>query len=328
MPISPTGNMNTENNVLQQNNPQNISNYMNALNNVGAGTNNAQLANSAPALQQMPQQQQLLNPYLGQNGNGGQYGYMPLQGLSQLGGNSAYVTQNPWATGGSVNYSPAYSPYQTQNRNQLTGQPGPLPQNGATQYFQNNGNPFQQPPQPQPNPATQQAAANYAAAQAQLQTPGGITSPFGGGGPYNSNNPIPVQYTQTPDPPFNQDAVNQGNMWKDALGIFAGTTLFSDETVKTNIQPGNEQVQDFLSKIGAWEYNYKDKQDGAGTYISPMAQELASTELGKSAVVTGPNGKLMVQYGRLGGINLAASALLNQRLNKLESLVQSKLKGK
>jgi hypothetical protein len=97
-----------------------------------------------------------------------------------------------------------------------------------------------------------------------------------------------------------------------ALGAFG-----SDERIKKNIKDGDDKLDKFLSAIGSKSYEYKDPKFGAGTYVSPMAQELEKTELGKHMVTDTPEGK-MVSYGRIVGTVLSAQAMLHRRLKELE----------
>ena len=94
--------------------------------------------------------------------------------------------------------------------------------------------------------------------------------------------------------------------------------IMSDENAKTEIKPGAKQIESFLEAMKAHSYEYKDKEKhGAGKHVSPMAQELEKTELGKSMVVDTPEGK-MVDYGKGFGAMLAANAALHERVKKLE----------
>ena len=126
-------------------------------------------------------------------------------------------------------------------------------------------------------------------------------------------------------PPAQQPASMPGMAANPNINLM-NQPLVSDENLKTDITNAKDDVTDFLSKINAHSYKYKQPElDGAGTYVSPMAQELESTELGKSAVIETPRGK-MVDYARLGGINLAAAAVLQKQINQLRT--QFKIKGK
>lgn len=102
----------------------------------------------------------------------------------------------------------------------------------------------------------------------------------------------------------------------------------SDERLKIEIKGSDPKVAKFLDAIKAHEYEYKESAKdlpgaGEGKHVSPMAQELEKSELGKQMVIDTPNGK-MVDYGKGFGTILAAQAMLNKRLNELES----KKKGK
>jgi hypothetical protein len=103
----------------------------------------------------------------------------------------------------------------------------------------------------------------------------------------------------------------------------------SDQTAKINIAPADGKLQPFLDTIKAHQYEYKNPQEhGQGTFVSPMAQELLQTDLGKSAVIDDGTGTLKVDYGRLGGITLAATAFLNQRMNQIQSQIKLNKKDK
>lgn len=100
---------------------------------------------------------------------------------------------------------------------------------------------------------------------------------------------------------------------------------YSDKSTKKEIDNAiDDKLKNFLSNQHAYEYEYKDEYKdmpgaGHGRFVSPMAQDLAKTDLGKSAVKPDPNGKLQVDYGKLGGIMMASLAYLNERLNEVES---------
>jgi hypothetical protein len=118
-----------------------------------------------------------------------------------------------------------------------------------------------------------------------------------------------------------EDAKNK--FWQDLAGktIGAGAQMgaaaISDERAKKNIKSGDGDIKEFLSAIGAHKYDYKDKDHGEGTYVSPMAQELEKTKLGKS-MVKEQDGVKMVDYARGFGAMLAAQSHLNKRLDDME----------
>lgn len=101
-------------------------------------------------------------------------------------------------------------------------------------------------------------------------------------------------------------------------GIGSGLAVLSDEKFKTGIKDGGDKVDKFLDSIKAYAYKYKEGVDAPeGEHVSPMAQDLEKSSMGKDMVENTPEGKV-VDYGRGFGAMLAAQAHLNERLNKLE----------
>lgn len=100
----------------------------------------------------------------------------------------------------------------------------------------------------------------------------------------------------------------------------------SDVNAKTNIKEGDKQLDNFFSTIGAHEYEYKDKKDGVGKFVSPMAQELEKTTIGKSAVINTPEGK-KVDYPRLTGTALAGLALHHEDIKKINKKLDALIKA-
>jgi hypothetical protein len=101
-------------------------------------------------------------------------------------------------------------------------------------------------------------------------------------------------------------------------GIAMGA--MSDERVKKNVKPADAKMTDFLEHIGAHDYEYKDPDKpfrGRGRFVSPMAQELEKSELGRSMVKDTPDGKI-VDYGKGFGTLLAAIAHQHKRIAKIE----------
>lgn len=132
--------------------------------------------------------------------------------------------------------------------------------------------------------------------------------------------------------PTNQQANLINNLVSNRTGRYTPTlnigNLISDENLKTNISSGDRDVSDFMSKIGAHNYTYKDSAHNSPShkqgqvYTSLMAQELEQTKLGKQAVIETPQGK-MVDYARLGGVNLAAVSVIHKEQEKLKRQVQA-----
>lgn len=111
-------------------------------------------------------------------------------------------------------------------------------------------------------------------------------------------------------------------------GYMGGATAMSGPSTggvgRSPMAYSDERIKQFLDKQKAYEYEYKDQYKnlpgaGEGRYVSPMAQDLAKTELGRSMVSEAPNGKLVVDYGKGFGTIVAAQAYLNERLNELEA---------
>lgn len=96
----------------------------------------------------------------------------------------------------------------------------------------------------------------------------------------------------------------------------------SDINSKKHIQDGQSQLQEFLDSLGVYDYEYKDPKYGEGRRISPMAQEIEQTPLGKAAISTNDEGYKIVDYGKLGGTMLASLAMLNHKNNSLEQEVE------
>ncbi|HSY21822.1 MAG TPA: tail fiber domain-containing protein [Polyangiaceae bacterium] len=110
-------------------------------------------------------------------------------------------------------------------------------------------------------------------------------------------------------------------------------SALSDENAKADVHylsPDGlspDDMRDFLDALHAHQYRYKEPDlpgAGHGTFVSPMAQEIESTPLGRPAVSTNPQtGYKQVDYSKLAGTQLAGLAYLNERQNKLEQLLRA-----
>ena len=115
-------------------------------------------------------------------------------------------------------------------------------------------------------------------------------------------------------------AGNSGSAITGLLGTLGSAALLSsDRRVKTDVQPLDSR--ELLAKVGAWTWRYKGSMQ---RLAGPMAQELEETPLA-GAVLEGPGGMKMVDYGamgfengRQGGLFLSLLASINERLSKLE----------
>lgn len=116
-----------------------------------------------------------------------------------------------------------------------------------------------------------------------------------------------------------QDPASAGQMPQYSGGYNgAAGLLASDENVKTSIEPGDQDIQRMLNSLNPHQYEYRDQKFGQGTHYSVMAQELEKSPVGRSMVEQGSDGVKRVNYLRGQAVQLAALAMLNQRLNRLE----------
>lgn len=321
-------NQDLEKNAVAGGNAQQIQNFMTALNKVGAGSNNTFMQTSGP---QAPQP---VNPLVQFGANNGSVGAQTFGGVgpqpppdvnkqptSLAFGPPRDYTKSPTSLNfgphpGSQTQQPNYPkpPSTGVNTSLFPPQYGPPPSTGVMQ------GPLNLPPLPQKPLDQQQAQPVPNNGVMQLpQLP-------------QSSAPLPPQMS-VPSQGFQQylpqDFSNQPNYYPINQQQYQNVVmqLMSDENTKEDIKPADNQVQAFLNAIKAHSYKYKDEKHGVGTFTSPMAQELEETELGKQAVIETPEGK-MVNYARLGGVTLAATAMLNERLNKLEKEFSKNFKRK
>lgn len=114
---------------------------------------------------------------------------------------------------------------------------------------------------------------------------------------------------------------------RELLGAGIGATgsilaeILSDERSKTSIKP-NDATQEFLSALTDNQYKYKDpskKGAAKGKQFGPMAQDLAKTEMGRTAVVEMEDGMMGVDPSRAVLLALAGLSNLNKRLDALEA---------
>jgi len=108
-----------------------------------------------------------------------------------------------------------------------------------------------------------------------------------------------------------------GLMGAAGLGLGA-YTAFSDESVKENIKPESGEIEELYKHIRPETYQYKNKEMGEGKHLSPMAQDLEKSEIGKSMVIDTPEGKV-VDYGKAAGAIMSMQKALDNRLKKLEA---------
>lgn len=103
-----------------------------------------------------------------------------------------------------------------------------------------------------------------------------------------------------------------------SAGLTAAGMFFSDERMKENVEPVNKvDVDEFLSKLTGYKYNYKRPEMDGGSTGGVMAQDLEESEMGEGTVVDTPAGK-MVDGGKLIGAVTASLSNINDRLKALE----------
>lgn len=278
--------------------PQSVQNYLTALQQAGAGGNNrmmnqpGQLGAGAQGGFQGFGVNGMANPSFGPIAMGGGYGGGQL-GAS---GNSAF--SNPMAYAQNVAQGGMYGQANAPGISQIANPQGYNQVAGNIPQWLNN---YQSP---------QQLAAQQQAQQEQQQIQQQIQN--------LENNPL--------------QALQNGSMQQlgntvQQYGQNQQNATYSDENLKTNISNAENELQEFMNALGAYSYEYKNPEHGEKRYVSPMAQELEKSKIGKSAVIETPAGK-MVDYARISGVQLAATAMLNNKINKLEKKFSEMIKGK
>lgn len=254
-----------------------------------------------PQQQQQPRPQQSVMQ--GVNNNNPQSVQNFLQALNQSNVSGSNAWQNP------------------------QGMQGQGPQAGF-QGFQQNSQPNYQPTQWQGyNQGQQQQLGSYSN-QAQEGSP--LNKGYknnqnaGVGGIPGQNQAATTQ--QNPQVVTQQQNLNKATDNSGKIITNNNTVATSDVDAKTNIKSAESELQDFLNNLGVYSYEYKDPKNGEGRRISPMAQEIEKTDLGKIAISTNAEGYKQVDYGKLMGTQLAALSLLNHKYNELEKQLKKAVK--
>ncbi len=244
------------------------------------------------------QNNSFMNPYGAQGipSNVGFQGFAPQLGYPDYNPQGGYPQPSPQAPNPNLvqqYQAPAPLSYQTSATNPYDTK------NQGPQYGYNAGAVSAR------MPSVQTQSPQFPQSSYQPQTTSGIATPPAGFSP-QAQPPIQTQPKQ--------------------LSMLPSTIKMSDETAKKHIVSGESDVQEFLDALHAYSYEYKDKKFGEGTHISPMAQELEQSKLGKEQIINTPEGKMVNYGGRLPAIQLAATAMLNHKLNKLEATLTKALK--
>ena len=117
----------------------------------------------------------------------------------------------------------------------------------------------------------------------------------------------------------------QSNMAaNNMLGAAAtiGAAAISDVNAKEDFADPAPALEEFLESAEPSEYSYKPEFAfaGEGRQVSPMAQGLERSQIGRQMVVEAPDGTKMVDYGKSFGAVLGALSHLNKKLNSVMGL--------
>lgn len=117
----------------------------------------------------------------------------------------------------------------------------------------------------------------------------------------------------------------QGNTQADTSANWLGAAAsaipsvigwLSDETKKEDIQPADDSVESMMDKLVGKRFRYKEETGIPGEHVGVMAQD--AEKAGLSTADT-PDGKMIVDDGKLKGAQLAALSNLHRRVANLES---------
>ena len=106
-----------------------------------------------------------------------------------------------------------------------------------------------------------------------------------------------------------------------ATGVAAYAKMSSDERMKQNISSGDQEIEQFLDAIDAYQYEYRDPKAigrDSGLLIGIMAQDAEKGgPMGNAMVSNGPRGKQLDMNQGLAAV-MAAQANLHKRTKQLE----------
>jgi hypothetical protein len=119
-----------------------------------------------------------------------------------------------------------------------------------------------------------------------------------------------------------EDDTSQRNaLLTGTLGAITGAaSTVSDVRAKKDIVPAGPEVDAAMEQMSPYGYRYKQpEKHGAGPQVGPMAQDLAATPAGRTAVVEMPDGKLALDAAGSTKLSLAGIARLHDRVSQLEA---------
>ncbi len=92
-------------------------------------------------------------------------------------------------------------------------------------------------------------------------------------------------------------------------GMGAAALAFSDERLKTNINPiSKDDMDELRHAIKPYRFNYVSDVYGQGDWVGVMAQDLEKTKLGKTLVVEDQHGNKMIDAMKVTSLFLATLA--------------------
>jgi len=104
-----------------------------------------------------------------------------------------------------------------------------------------------------------------------------------------------------------------------AVPLASAAILASDKRVKTNIGDATSEIDQFISSVKPYSFEYSHVGYGQpGTHYGVMAQELEQTPAGASTVVEAQDGVKMVDLRRLVPLMMASMGRMAQRIEELE----------
>lgn len=122
---------------------------------------------------------------------------------------------------------------------------------------------------------------------------------------------------QAMDNDARNDATN-AKVYGGMASLGGAILALSDVRAKTDIQPAGRQVDQMMGAMSPYGYRYKQpERHGQGEQVGPMAQDLAATPAGRTAVVPTKEG-LAIDGKQATKLSLAGIARLDERLRKLE----------
>jgi hypothetical protein len=168
---------------------------------------------------------------------------------------------------------------------------------------------------------SQQNAANQTAAGVSLGTQGlNETAALA-----NQQAAIDAQHINANVAASNASSVN-GMVGGLVQGAAGAASMFSDERLKDVKGDGGGELEDFLRAARPEAYKYKggvQEAAGDGEYVTPMAQRLEKSKLGRDLVRDTPAGKV-VDYGKAMGTVTGAVAHVNKKVNGLAAALKAK----